>query len=116
MVIASSSAISGLGAININSANNFDTATMFVPIIILMVMAIGPNSLIGVVECWSRLGKRNWRWDQSWASLVGLGARNFQTAAPRTNYRDNSTANIGLKRCLTALHVMLLRPAKRSCF
>src|SRR5215475_4799712 len=42
--------ISGLGAIIINSANNFDTATMFVPIIILMVMAIGLNWLIGCVE------------------------------------------------------------------
>jgi NitT/TauT family transport system permease protein len=42
--------ISGLGAIIINSANNFDTATMFVPIIVLMVMAIGLNSLIGWVE------------------------------------------------------------------
>jgi ABC-type nitrate/sulfonate/bicarbonate transport system permease component len=42
--------ISGLGAIIINSANNFDTATMFVPIVVLMVLAIGLNSLIGVVE------------------------------------------------------------------
>ena len=42
--------ISGLGAVIINSANNFDTATMFVPIILLMVMAIGLNSLIGWVE------------------------------------------------------------------
>jgi ABC-type nitrate/sulfonate/bicarbonate transport system permease component len=42
--------ISGLGAIIINSANNFDTATMFVPIFVLMVMAIGLNSLIGLVE------------------------------------------------------------------
>jgi NitT/TauT family transport system permease protein len=42
--------ISGLGAVIINSANNFDTATMFVPIIILMVMAIGLNSLIGLIE------------------------------------------------------------------
>jgi ABC-type nitrate/sulfonate/bicarbonate transport system permease component len=42
--------ISGLGAVIINSANNFDTATMFVPIIILMMMAIGLNSLIGYVE------------------------------------------------------------------
>lgn len=42
--------ISGLGAVIINSANNFDTATMFVPIIILMVMAIGLNWLIGFVE------------------------------------------------------------------
>ncbi len=42
--------ISGLGAVIINSANNFDTATMFVPIIILMLMAIGLNWLIGWVE------------------------------------------------------------------
>jgi ABC-type nitrate/sulfonate/bicarbonate transport system permease component len=42
--------ISGLGAIIINSANNFDTATMFVPIVVLMVMAIGLNSFIGYVE------------------------------------------------------------------
>ncbi len=42
--------ISELGAIIINSANNFDTATMFVPIVVLMVMAIGLNSFIGFVE------------------------------------------------------------------
>jgi NitT/TauT family transport system permease protein len=42
--------ISGLGAIIINSANNFDTATMFVPIVVLMFLAVGLNSLIGVVE------------------------------------------------------------------
>jgi ABC-type nitrate/sulfonate/bicarbonate transport system permease component len=42
--------ISGLGAVIINSANNFDTATMFVPIIILMIIATGLNSLIGLVE------------------------------------------------------------------
>src|SRR3954465_1958565 len=42
--------ISGLGAIIINAANNFDTATMFVPIVTLMVLAIGLNSLIGWVE------------------------------------------------------------------
>lgn len=42
--------ISGLGAVIINSANNFDTATMFVPIIVLMVMAVGLNALIGVIE------------------------------------------------------------------
>jgi NitT/TauT family transport system permease protein len=42
--------ISGLGAIIINSANNFDTATMFVPIIVLMAMAIGLNSFIGFIE------------------------------------------------------------------
>jgi NitT/TauT family transport system permease protein len=42
--------ISGLGAIIINSANNFDTARMFVPIVVLMVMATGLNALIGAVE------------------------------------------------------------------
>ena len=42
--------ISGLGAVIINSANNFDTATMFVPIFILMIMAVGLNTLIGWVE------------------------------------------------------------------
>jgi len=53
MVIAEFlTSISGLGAIIINSANNFDTATMFVPIVVLMVMAIGLNSLIGVIERW----------------------------------------------------------------
>jgi NitT/TauT family transport system permease protein len=44
--------ISGLGAIIINSANNFDTATMFVPIIVLMVLATGLNWFIGLVERW----------------------------------------------------------------
>src|SRR5207302_11237619 len=42
--------ISGLGAIIINSANNFDTATMFVPLIVLMVLATGLNALIGAIE------------------------------------------------------------------
>jgi NitT/TauT family transport system permease protein len=42
--------ISGLGAIIINSANNFDTARMFVPIVVLMVMATGLNALIGAIE------------------------------------------------------------------
>jgi ABC-type nitrate/sulfonate/bicarbonate transport system permease component len=42
--------ISGLGAIIITSANNFDTATMFVPIIVLMILAVGLNSLIGWFE------------------------------------------------------------------
>jgi ABC-type nitrate/sulfonate/bicarbonate transport system permease component len=51
MVIAEFfTSISGLGAIIINSANNFDTATMFVPIVILMVMAIGLTYAIGAVE------------------------------------------------------------------
>jgi ABC-type nitrate/sulfonate/bicarbonate transport system permease component len=42
--------ISGLGAIIITAANNFDTATMFVPIIVLMILAVGLNSLIGWFE------------------------------------------------------------------
>src|SRR5258708_39055502 len=42
--------ISGLGAIIVNSANNFDTAHMIVPIVMLMVMAIGLNGLIGFLE------------------------------------------------------------------
>ena len=41
--------ISGLGAIIITSANNFDTATTFVPI---MLLAVALNFLIGVVERW----------------------------------------------------------------
>src|SRR5215212_72858 len=44
--------ISGLGAIIINSANNFDTATTFVPIIIIMFMAVALNFFIGAVERW----------------------------------------------------------------
>lgn len=43
-------AISGLGAIIINSANNFDTAKMFVPVVILMVLATGLTALIGAIE------------------------------------------------------------------
>jgi len=43
-------AISGLGAIIINSANNFDTARMFVPVVVLMVLATGLNAVIGVIE------------------------------------------------------------------
>jgi NitT/TauT family transport system permease protein len=51
MVIAEFfTAISGLGAIIINAANSFDTATMFVPIVLLMAMAWGLNAVIGVVE------------------------------------------------------------------
>jgi NitT/TauT family transport system permease protein len=51
MVIAEFfTSISGLGAIIITSANNFDTATMFVPILVLMIMAIGLNYLIGAIE------------------------------------------------------------------
>jgi ABC-type nitrate/sulfonate/bicarbonate transport system permease component len=51
MVIAEFfTAISGLGGIIIQSANNFDTATMFVPVVILMVLAIGLNALILWIE------------------------------------------------------------------
>jgi NitT/TauT family transport system permease protein len=43
-------AISGLGAIIINSANNFDTARMFVPVVVLMILATALTGLIGVIE------------------------------------------------------------------
>jgi NitT/TauT family transport system permease protein len=42
--------IGGLGGIIINSANNFDTATMFVPVIVIVLLAIGLNWLIGYFE------------------------------------------------------------------
>lgn len=51
MVIAEFfTAISGLGGIIINAANNFDTATMFVPIVLLMAFAIGLNAFVSFVE------------------------------------------------------------------
>lgn len=51
MVIAEFfTAISGLGGIIINAANNFDTARMFVPIIVLMVLATVLNALVGALE------------------------------------------------------------------
>jgi NitT/TauT family transport system permease protein len=51
MVIAEFfTAISGLGGIIINAANNFDTARMFVPIVVLMVLATLLNTLVGFIE------------------------------------------------------------------
>jgi ABC-type nitrate/sulfonate/bicarbonate transport system permease component len=51
MVIAEFyTSLSGLGAIIQNAANSFDTATMFVPIVVLLVMAVGLTGLIGAVE------------------------------------------------------------------
>lgn len=51
MVIAEFfTAISGLGGIIINSANSFDTATMFVPVFILMIMATLLNGAVGWIE------------------------------------------------------------------
>src|SRR5215467_6780028 len=51
MVIAEFfTSISGLGAIIITSANNFDTATTFVPIVIIMLMAVALTSLVGAIE------------------------------------------------------------------
>ena len=51
MVIAEFfTAISGLGGIIINSANNFDTASMFVPIVVLMILATLLNNLVGWIE------------------------------------------------------------------
>lgn len=43
-------AISGLGGIILNAANQFDTAAMFVPIIILMVMAVSLTALVRWLE------------------------------------------------------------------
>lgn len=45
-------ALSGLGAIIINSANNFDTAAMFVPILLLMVLATALTALERLVAPW----------------------------------------------------------------
>lgn len=42
--------ISGLGGIIINSGNNFDTAKMFVPVIILMILGVGLTALVGKLE------------------------------------------------------------------
>jgi taurine transport system permease protein len=42
--------ISGLGAIIQTSANNYDTATTFVPIIIIMLMAVSLNFIVGAIE------------------------------------------------------------------
>jgi ABC-type nitrate/sulfonate/bicarbonate transport system permease component len=53
MVIAEFfTSISGLGAIIQTSANNFDTATTFVPIIIIMLLAVSLNFLVGAIERW----------------------------------------------------------------
>ncbi len=51
MVIAEFfTAISGLGSIIINAANSFDTAAMFVPVIVIMILATGLNSFVGWIE------------------------------------------------------------------
>lgn len=42
--------IGGLGGIIINSANNFDTATMFVPVIVIVLLAVGFTAVIGWLE------------------------------------------------------------------
>jgi ABC-type nitrate/sulfonate/bicarbonate transport system permease component len=53
MVIAEFfTSISGLGAIIQTSANNFDTATTFVPIVIIMLMAVSLNFMVGAIERW----------------------------------------------------------------
>jgi NitT/TauT family transport system permease protein len=43
-------AISGLGGLIINAANSFQTAQMFVPIIIVMVFAVGLTAAVGWLE------------------------------------------------------------------
>ena len=51
MVIAEFlTAISGLGGIIISSANSFQTAEMFVPIIVIMVLAVLLSYVMGVIE------------------------------------------------------------------
>jgi taurine transport system permease protein len=51
MVIAEFlTAISGLGGLIISSANSFKTAEMFVPIIVIMVLAVFLTYLVSVVE------------------------------------------------------------------
>jgi ABC-type nitrate/sulfonate/bicarbonate transport system permease component len=51
MVIAEFfTAISGLGAIIIQTGNSFKTADMFVPIIVIMALGIGLTALVGVLE------------------------------------------------------------------
>lgn len=51
MVIAEFfTSIGGLGGIIINAGNNFQTAIMFVPIIILMGLGVGLTALVGVLE------------------------------------------------------------------
>jgi ABC-type nitrate/sulfonate/bicarbonate transport system permease component len=53
MVIAEFfTSISGLGAIIQTSANNFDTATTFVPIVIIMLMAVSLNFFVSAIERW----------------------------------------------------------------
>ena len=44
------SSISGLGGIIINAGNSFQTATMFVPVIVLMLMGVGLTALVGWLE------------------------------------------------------------------
>src|SRR3546814_16747608 len=43
-------AISGLGGIIITSANGFRTAEMFVPVILIMVVAVALSALVGWLE------------------------------------------------------------------
>jgi len=43
-------AISGLGGVIISSANSFKTAEMFVPILIIMVLAVGLTHLVSIIE------------------------------------------------------------------
>jgi taurine transport system permease protein len=46
-------AISGLGGIIISSANSFKTAEMFVPIILIMVIAVLLTHLMTIIERWA---------------------------------------------------------------
>jgi NitT/TauT family transport system permease protein len=43
-------AIGGLGGIIINAGNNYDTAVLFVPVILLMALGLGLSELVGLLE------------------------------------------------------------------
>jgi NitT/TauT family transport system permease protein len=67
MVIAEFlTAISGLGGIIISSANSFQTAQMFVPIIVIMVLAVLLSYLMGLIE------RRVAPWQTEIAALEGI--------------------------------------------
>ena len=43
-------AITGLGGIILKAGDSFDTARMFVPVIVLMILGIGLTALVGWIE------------------------------------------------------------------
>ncbi|OSQ36803.1 amino acid ABC transporter permease, partial [Thalassospira mesophila] len=43
-------AVSGLGGVIINSANSFRTAEMFVPVLLIMIVAVLLTAMVGWLE------------------------------------------------------------------